>query len=199
MVEVGNFKFIETKISDLYIVEPKIFGDTRGYFMESYNKQHFDKAGLTMTFVQDNESRSKKGVLRGLHFQKENTQAKLVRCIKGEVFDVAVDLRPGSKTYGKWEGVVLTEENKKMFMIPKGFAHGFLVLSDEAEFTYKCDDIYNHEAEGGLKFDDPDVGIEWPMGDLKKEDLITSEKDAKWPSLQELKQTDLFKNIKGEN
>lgn len=196
MVEVGNFKFIETKIPDLYIVEPKVFGDVRGYFMESYNKEHFDKAGLTMTFVQDNESRSKKGVLRGLHFQKENTQSKLVRCIKGSVFDVAVDLRPGSKTYGKWEGVVLTEENKKMFMIPKGFAHGFLVLSDEAEFAYKCDDVYNHEAEGGLKWDDPDIGIEWPMGDLKPEDLLTSEKDGKWPSLKELKETDLFSNLK---
>ena len=192
---MGNFQFKETKIKDLYIIEPKVFGDSRGYFMESYSKKAFDEAGLTMTFVQDNESKSSKGVLRGLHFQKENTQAKLVRCIKGEVFDVAVDLRPGSKTYGKWEGVILTEENKKMFMIPRGFAHGFLVLSDEAEFTYKCDDIYNHEAEGGLKFDDPDVGIEWPMGDLKPEDLLTSEKDAKWPSLKELKQTDLFKNL----
>ena len=169
------------------------------YVQKSKSKKDFEEIGLNYDFVQDNQSKSKKGVLRGLHFQKENTQAKLVRCIKGEVFDVAVDLRPGSKTYGKWEGVILTEENKKMFMIPRGFAHGFLVLSDEAEFTYKCDDIYNHEAEGGLKFDDPDVGIEWPMGDLKKEDLITSEKDAKWPSLQELKQTDLFKNIKGEN
>ena len=185
-------------IEGLCIIEPTLHGDSRGYFMETYNKNDMAEAGLTMEFVQDNQSCSTKGVLRGLHFQKENTQSKLVRCIKGEVFDVAVDLRPGSKTYGKWEGVILTEENKKMFMIPRGFAHGFLVLSDEAEFTYKCDDIYNHEAEGGLKFDDPDVGIEWPMGDLKKEDLITSEKDAKWPSLQELKQTDLFKNIKGE-
>ena len=164
--------------------------------METYSKADFAEIGLDYDFVQDNQSKSKKGVLRGLHFQKENTQAKLVRCIKGEVFDVAVDLRPGSKTYGKWEGVVLTEENKKMFMIPKGFAHGFLVLSDEAEFAYKCDDIYNHEAEGGLKFDDPDIGIEWPMGDLKPEDLLTSEKDAKWPSLKELKETDLFKNLK---
>ena len=163
--------------------------------MESYNKQAFDEAGLTMTFVQDNESKSSKGVLRGLHFQTKHTQGKLVRCTYGEVWDVAVDLRPGSKTYGKWEGVILTEENKKMFMIPKGFAHGFLVLSDEAEFAYKCDDIYNHEAEGGLKFDDPDVNVVWPMENLKKEDLITSEKDALWPSLKELKQTDLFKNL----
>ena len=196
---MSKFKKIDTSIEGVYVIEPTVFGDNRGYFMETYSKEEFKEIGLNYDFIQDNQSKSKKGVLRGLHFQKENSQAKLVRVVKGEVFDVAVDLRPGSKTYGKWEGVILSEENKKMFMIPRGFAHGFLVLSDEAEFTYKCDDIYNHEAEGGLKFDDPDVGIEWPMGDLKKEDLITSEKDAKWPSLQELKQTDLFKNIKGEN
>ena len=112
------------------------------------------------------------------------------------MFDVAVDLRPGSKTYGQWEGVILSEENKKMFFVPKGFAHGFLVLTDEAEFTYKCDDLYNPTAEGGLKWDDPDVGIEWPLGDMKKEDLMTSEKDGKWPSLKELKETDLFNNLK---
>ena len=164
--------------------------------METYSTSEFEEIGITNTFVQDNQSKSRKGVLRGLHFQKENVQAKLVRCIKGEVFDVAVDLRPGSKTYGQWEGVVLSEENKKMFFVPKGFAHGFLVLSDEAEFTYKCDDLYNHAAEGGLKWDDPDVGIEWPLGDIKKEDLLTSEKDGKWPSLKELKETDLFKNLK---
>ena len=191
-----NFKKIETSIKDVYIIEPTVFGDNRGYFMETYSDTEFAEIRLNYHFVQDNQSKSRKGVLRGLHFQKENTQAKLVRCIKGEVFDVAVDLRPGSKTYGKWEGIILTEENKKMFMIPRGFAHGFLVLSDEAEFAYKCDDIYNHEAEGGLKYDDPDVAIEWPMGNLGVEDLITSEKDAKWPSLKELKETDLFKNLK---
>ena len=195
VITKGNFNFIETKIKDLYIIEPKVFGDDRGYFMESYNRRDFVEAGLDMVFVQDNESKSKKGVLRGLHFQKENSQAKLVRVVKGEVFDVAVDLRPGSKTYGKWEGVILSEENKKMFMIPRGFAHGFLVLSDEAEFTYKCDDIYNPSAEGGLAWNDKDVAIEWPFGDMKPEDLITSEKDAKWPSLEELKKTDLFKNL----
>ena len=133
--------------------------------------------------------------MRGLHFQEANTQAKLVRCIKGEVFDVAVDLRPESATYGKWEGVILSEENKKMFMIPKGFAHGFLVLSDEAEFTYKCDDIYNHTAEGGLAWNDKDVAIEWPMENIKEDELLTSEKDSKWPKLEELKNTDLFKNL----
>ena len=192
---MGKFKRIDTSIDGVCIIEPTVFGDNRGYFMETYSTEEFKEIGLNYNFVQDNQSKSKKGVLRGLHFQKENTQAKLVRVIKGEVFDVAVDLRPGSATYGKWEGVILSEENKKMFMIPKGFAHGFLVLSDEAEFTYKCDDIYNHSAEGGLKWDDPEVAIEWPMGDLKPEDLLTSEKDALWPSLNELKETDLFKNL----
>lgn len=193
---MGKFKRIDTKIEGVCVIEPTVFGDNRGYFMETYSLEEFKEIGLDYNFVQDNQSKSKKGVLRGLHFQKENTQAKLVRVIKGEVFDVAVDLRPGSSTYGKWEGVILSEENKKMFMIPRGFAHGFLVLSDEAEFTYKCDDIYNHAAEGGLKWDDPDVAIEWPMGDLKPEDLLTSEKDALWPSLKELKETDLFQNLK---
>ena len=193
---MGKFKKIETSIDGVYVIEPTVYGDNRGYFMETYNKSDFEELGLNYDFVQDNQSKSSKGVLRGLHFQKENTQAKLVRCIKGEVFDVAVDLRPGSKTYGKWEGVILSNENKKMFMIPKEFAHGFLVLSDEAEFTYKCDDLYNPSAEGGLAWNDPDVAIDWPMGDIKVEDLLTSEKDAKWPSLKELKQTDLFKNLK---
>ena len=192
---MGKFKKIETSIKDVYIIEPTVFGDNRGYFMETYSDAEFAEIGLNYNFVQDNQSKSSKGVLRGLHFQKENTQAKLVRCIKGEVFDVAVDLRPGSETYGKWEGVILSEENKKMFMIPRGFAHGFLVLSDEAEFTYKCDDIYNPSAEGGLAWNDKDVAIEWPFGDIKQEELLTSEKDAKWPSLEELRKTDLFKNL----
>ena len=183
---------------EVYVIEPTVFGDNRGYFIETYSEEEFAEIGLHYHFVQDNQSKSRKGVLRGLHFQKENTQSKLVRCIKGEVFDVAVDLRPGSKTYGKWEGVVLTEENKKMFMIPKGFAHGFLVLSDEAEFTYKCDDVYNPTAEGGLAWNDKDVAIDWPLGNMAVEDLLTSEKDGKWPSLEELKQTDLFKNLKIE-
>ena len=193
---MGKFKKIETSIDGVYVIEPTVYGDNRGYFMETYSDAEFKEIGLNYDFVQDNQSKSRKGVLRGLHFQKENTQAKLVRCIKGEVFDVAVDLRPGSETYGKWEGVVLSEENKKMFMIPRGFAHGFLVLSDEAEFTYKCDDIYNPNAEGGLAWDDKDVNIDWPLGDMKIEDLLTSERDAKWPSLKELKETDLFKNLK---
>ena len=192
---MGKFKRIDTSIDGVYIIEPSVFGDDRGYFMESYSKEEFLEIGITNDFVQDNESKSKKGVLRGLHFQKENTQAKLVRCIEGSVFDVAVDLRPGSKTYGKWEGVILTEENKKMFMIPKGFAHGFLVLSDVARFAYKCDDVYNHEAEGGLAWNDPDVNIKWPMDGINEDELLTSPKDANWPSLKELSKTDLFKNL----
>lgn len=192
---MSKFKKTETSIEGVYIVEPTVFGDERGYFMETYSKEEFKQIGLDYDYVQDNQSKSKKGVLRGLHFQTKNTQAKLIRVIKGEVFDVAVDLRPGSKTYGKWEGVILSEENKKMFVIPRGFAHGFLVLSNIAEFTYKCDDIYNAEAEGGLMWNDPDVGIKWPMGDLKEEDIITSPKDAKWPTLAELSKEDLFKNL----
>ena len=193
---MGKFKRIDTSIEGVCIIEPTVFGDSRGYFMETYSDQEFAEIGLNYKFVQDNQSKSKKGVLRGLHFQKENSQAKLVRVIKGEVFDVAVDLRPGSKTYGKWEGVRLSEENKKMFMIPRGFAHGFLVLSDEAEFTYKCDDVYNPNAEGGLAWNDKDVAIDWPLENIKEEELLTSEKDAKWPSLEELRKTDLFKNLK---
>jgi dTDP-4-dehydrorhamnose 3,5-epimerase len=192
---MGKFKKIETSIEGVYVIEPTVFGDDRGYFMETYSEAEFAEIGIENKFVQDNQSKSKKGVLRGLHFQKENSQAKLVRAIKGEVFDVAVDLRPGSRTYGKWEGVVLSEENKKMFLIPKGFAHGFLVLTDTAEFTYKCDDIYNAAAEGGLIFDDAEVGIEWPLEGIGKENILLSEKDGKWPSLKELKNTDLFKNL----
>lgn len=193
---MGKFKRTNTSIEGVCIIEPTVFGDDRGYFMETYSKADFEEIGITCEFVQDNQSKSKKGVLRGLHFQKENTQAKLVRCISGEVFDVAVDLRPGSNTYGKWEGVILSAENKKMFMIPKGFAHGFLVLSETAEFAYKCDDIYNHAAEGGLKWDDPEIGIVWPeIPGVGREDYLTSEKDGKWPTLAELRNTDLFRNI----
>lgn len=195
---MGKFKKTETSIEGVYIVEPTVFGDNRGYFMETYNKADFEEIGLNYDFIQDNQSKSKKGVLRGLHFQKKNSQAKLVRCIKGEVFDVAVDLRPGSKTYGKWEGIILTEENKKMFMIPRGFAHGFLVLSDEAEFAYKIDNVYTPEAEGGLAWNDADVAIDWPFEDINPKELLTSEKDGKWPSLKELKETDLYKDLEKE-
>ena len=181
---MSNFNFIETKIKDLYIIEPKVFGDERGYFMESYNKEAFDEAGLTMTFVQDNESRSKKGVLRGLHFQTKHTQGKLVRATDGEVFDVAVDLRKGSPTYGMWEGVLLTAENKKQFYVPEGFAHGFLVVSDYATFNYKCTDFYAPEFDGGVLWNDPEIGVEWPLDGI--EDILLSEKDKVQKTLKEL-------------
>ena len=177
------FNFIKTEIEGVYIIEPKVFGDNRGYFMETYNKQDFDNAGLRYTFVQDNESKSKKGVLRGLHFQKTYPQAKLVRVLEGEVFDVAVDLRKNSSTYGKWVGVILSSENKKQFMIPRGFAHGFVVLSESATFCYKCDEFYHPEDEGGIMWNDKDIGIEWPY----KEEPLLSEKDKKHLSLKESK------------
>lgn len=194
---MGKFKRINTSIDGVCIIEPTVFEDERGYFMESYEKSDFEKIGVVGEFVQDNQSCSKKGVLRGLHFQKNHSQAKIVRCIKGEVFDVAVDLRPGSRTYGKWEGVILSEENKKMFYIPRGFAHGFLVLSDIAEFCYKVDNIYDHESEGGLQWNDKDVNIKWPdINGLTSEDYLTSEKDRKWPTLKELKNTNLFEEYR---
>lgn len=176
-------KFIETEIKDLYIIEPKVFGDNRGYFMESYNKEEFEKNGLFYNFIQDNESSSFKGVLRGLHFQKKFSQAKLVRVIEGEVFDVAVDLRKGSKTYGKYVGVRLSSENKKMFMIPRGFAHGFLVVSDHATFVYKVDNVYHPEDECGIIYNDPKIDVIWPFLGRK---FTLSEKDTKHKTLEEL-------------
>lgn len=175
--------FIKTEIEGVYIIEPKVFGDNRGYFMETYNEKVFNDAGLNYKFVQDNESKSKKGVLRGMHFQKTYPQAKLVRVLDGEVFDVAVDLRKGSKTYGKWVGVILSSENKRQFMIPRGFAHGFVVLSDTATFTYKCDDFYHPEDEGGIMWNDPDVDIKWPI----EGEILLSEKDKRHPLLRESK------------
>lgn len=177
---MGIFKFTETAIKDVYIIEPKAFGDKRGYFMETYNENDFVAAGLNYKFVQDNQSSSAKGVLRGLHFQKKHPQAKLVRVISGEVFDVAVDLRKGSATYGKWVGAVLSSENKKQLLIPRGFAHGFLVLSEYAEFVYKCDDFYHPEDEGGIMYNDADVGIEWPLAG----EFVLSPKDMGHPSLK---------------
>jgi dTDP-4-dehydrorhamnose 3,5-epimerase len=182
--KIGNFKFINTEIKGVYIVETKVFGDNRGYFMETYNYNDFKEAGLDMEFVQDNQSKSTKGVLRGLHFQKKHSQGKLVRVTKGKVFDVGVDLRDGSETYGKWVGVELSEENKKQFYLPKGFAHGFLVLSDEAEFCYKCTDFYHPEDEGGLIWDDPNIGIKWPLSGINK--IVFSEKDKHWSSLKDI-------------
>lgn len=181
---MGNFNFIKTDIEDVIIVEPRVFGDNRGYFMETYQEKVFNDGGILSDFVQDNQSKSIKGVLRGLHYQKEHPQAKLVRVIKGEVFDVAVDMRKNSKTYGKWVGIVLSEQNKKQFYIPRGFAHGFLVLSDEAEFVYKCDDFYHPEDEGGIIWDDPSVGIAWPITDDMQ--IVLSEKDKKHPYFKDL-------------
>ena len=177
---MSNFNFIKTDIDGVIIVETKVFGDNRGYFMETYEERKFYEGGITVKFVQDNQSKSTKGVLRGLHFQKTHPQAKLVRVIKGEVYDVAVDLRKDSPTYGKYVGAILSEENKKQFFIPRGFAHGFLVLSDEAEFCYKCDDFYHPEDEGGLMWNDPTVGIDWPLEGI--DNLNLSEKDTKNPS-----------------
>lgn len=159
---MGQIKINKCPIEGLYIIEPTVHGDDRGYFMETYNQRDMAEAGLNTKFVQDNQSMSLKGVLRGLHYQKKYPQTKLVRVIKGSVFDAAVDLRVGSETYGKWYGVELTEENKKQFYIPAGFAHGFLVLSETAELCYKCDDFYHPNDEGGLAWNDPDIGIIWP-------------------------------------
>lgn len=181
---MGKITVEETPIEGLKIISPTVFGDSRGYFMETYNFNDFKEAGIDVSFVQDNQSASKKGVLRGLHFQKEFPQDKLVRVIKGEVFDVAVDMRKGSKTYGKWYGVRLSEENKKMFFIPKNFAHGFLVLSEYAEFTYKCSDLYHPDDEGGVIYNDPEIAVEWPIEEGME--LIMSDKDQKWPTLKEL-------------
>ena len=181
---MGQINVTTCDIEGLKVIEPKVFGDDRGYFFESYNYNDYAAAGITEQFVQDNQSASKRGVLRGLHFQKEFPQDKLVRVIRGEVFDVAVDMRKDSKTYGKWFGVVLSEENKKQFFIPKNFAHGFLVLSDYAEFAYKCTDFYHPNDEGGLIWNDPDIGIEWPL--QEGVELIMSDKDQKWPQLKNL-------------
>lgn len=175
-------------IQGLKVIEPTVFGDARGYFVETYNYNDFAAAGIDCQFVQDNQSASKKGVLRGLHFQINFPQDKLVRVVNGEVFDVAVDLREGSETFGKWFGVVLSAENKKQFFIPKGFAHGFIVLSDFAEFCYKVTDFYHPNDEGGLLWKDPAIGVEWPMPEgMTEADLILSEKDTKWGGIEAYK------------
>ncbi len=181
---MGKIKVETCHIDGLKVILPTVFGDERGYFMETYHYHDFKEAGIDVTFVQDNQSASKKGVLRGLHFQLQFPQDKLVRVIRGEVFDVAVDLRWGSPTYGQWYGVHLSEENKKMFFVPEGFAHGFLVLSDYAEFAYKCTDFYHPNDEGGLLWNDPEIGIRWPLS--KDMELIISEKDKKWGGIKEL-------------
>lgn len=181
---MGQITVETCEIEGLKVITPQVHGDARGYFMETYNYNDFKEAGIDVEFVQDNQSASKKGVLRGLHFQINHPQDKLVRVIKGEVYDVAVDMRPGSETYGKWYGVLLSEENKKQFFIPKNFAHGFLVLSDYAEFCYKCSDFYHPGDEGGIKYNDPAIGVEWPIPEGME--LTLSEKDTKWGSINEI-------------
>lgn len=198
---MSKIKVTRCEIEGLCVIEPTVFGDDRGYFMETYNQNDFKEEGLNMVFVQDNQSMSTKGVLRGLHFQKQFPQGKLVRAVRGTVFDVAVDLRSESKTYGKWFGVELSAENKKQFYIPEGFAHGFIVLSDEAEFAYKCTDFYHPGDEGGLAWNDPEIGIDWASLGVKGEyngtasgegytlsdgtPLNLSEKDQKWLGLKD--------------
>ncbi len=180
---MGKITVETCEIEGLKVITPAVFGDARGYFMETYNYNDFKEAGIEQVFVQDNQSASVKNVLRGLHFQINHPQDKLVRVISGEVFDVAVDLRQDSKTYGKWFGVILSAENKKQFYIPEGFAHGFLVLSDYAEFAYKCTDFYHPGDEGGLMFDDPDIGVKWPFEEGTE--LIMADKDKNWGSFKE--------------
>lgn len=195
---MGKIKVTKVPIEGLYIITPTVYSDDRGFFMETYNQRDMEEAGLDTTFVQDNQSMSTKGVLRGLHFQINHPQGKLVRVIRGKVFDVAVDLRKDSDTFGKWFGVELTEENKKQFYISPGFAHGFLVLSDRAEFCYKCTDFYHPNDEGGIAWNDPEIGIEWPevigvfQGSARVEGysfrdgtmLNLSEKDQNWLELK---------------
>lgn len=183
VIKMGKITVETCEIEGLKIVKPALFGDARGYFMETYNYNDYKEAGIDQIFVQDNQSSSVKNVLRGLHFQINYPQDKLVRVISGEVFDVAVDLRAGSATYGKWHGVILSAENKKQFFIPKDFAHGFVVLSDYAEFAYKCTDFYHPNDEGGIRFDDPDIGIAWPIA--PETELIMSDKDKKWNGIKE--------------
>ena len=195
---MGKIKVTTCDIEGLYVIEPTVFKDERGYFMETYNQKDMEEAGFHIDFVQDNQSMSTKGVLRGLHFQKHYPQCKLVRAVRGSVFDVAVDLRADSPTYGKWYGVELTEENKKQFLIPEGFAHGFLVLSDVAEFCYKVNDFWHPNDEGGMAWNDPEIDIRWPklVGEYKGTPsaegytlddgtpLNLSDKDQKWLGLK---------------
>ncbi len=180
---MSKFNFIKTDIDGMFIIEPTVFGDNRGYFLETYQYDEFKKAGIDVEFVQDNQSKSRRGVLRGLHFQTKKPQGKLVRVIKGEVFDVGVDLRKGSRTFGKWVGAVLSDANKRQLYIPKGFAHGFLVLSEEAEFVYKCTDFYDPQNEGGIIYNDKDIAIDWPISEDMN--ILLSQKDNVLPSFKE--------------
>lgn len=189
---MSKIKVTTCEIAGMVVIEPSVFGDDRGYFMETYNQRDMEDAGLNMVFVQDNQSMSKQGVLRGLHYQIHHPQGKLVRVIRGEVFDVGVDLRPGSPTFGQWHGEILSAENKKQFYIPEGFAHGFYVLSNEAEFCYKCTDFYHPGDEGGIRWDDPDINVDWPL--LEQVPVLLSEKDKAQPSFGSVKNVNQIKN-----
>lgn len=175
-------RVVETKLLDVFIVEPTVFGDHRGFFYETWQKNRYEEAGIKGPFVQDNVSFSRKGVLRGLHYQQPHCQGKLVSVLQGEVFDVAVDIRAGSPQFGQWTGVVLSGENHRQLWIPEGFAHGFCVLSDTAYFSYKCTDVYSPACEGGIRWDDPDIGIEWPL-----QEVALSDKDQVYPFLRDIK------------
>lgn len=188
---MAEFKKVETPIEGLFVIEPTVFGDARGFFMETYAKRDFDAmAGSPVDFVQDNHSKSRRGVLRGLHFQTQHAQGKLIRVVAGAVYDVAVDLRAGSPTYGRWHGVELSAENKRQFYVPAGFAHGFLTLADDTEFLYKCTDYYHPEFDGGVRWNDPQIGVDWRLAeygfDPSGEGLLLSAKDRVQPLLSEL-------------
>lgn len=192
-MRMGKLNRIDTTIPELFILEPQVFGDSRGYFLENYNRKDFKRIGLDVDFVQDNMSRSTRGVLRGLHFQIKHTQDKLVKVTRGKVFDVGVDLRRGSPTFGKWEGVILDDENHRMLYVPEGFAHGFLVLSDTADFCYKCTDYYAPESEGGIIWNDPDIGIKWPLEGItpllsQKDEILPNFKDTDIPFVYKTKE-----------
>ncbi len=188
---MAEFKKVETPIEGLFVIEPTVFGDARGFFMETYAKRDFDAmAGCPVDFVQDNHSKSRRGVLRGLHFQTQHAQGKLIRVVAGAVYDVAVDLRAGSPTYGRWHGVELSAENKRQFYVPAGFAHGFLTLTDDTEFLYKCTDYYHPEFDGGVRWNDPQIGVDWRLAEYgfepSGEGLLLSAKDRVQPLLSEL-------------
>jgi len=182
---MGDFKFNTTKIPGLFVIEPKVHGDDRGFFMEHYNYEDFKKAGIDLHFVQDNHSRSQKGVLRGLHYQRKRPQGKIIRVVAGTVFDVAVDLRKGSPVFGEWFGIELRAQERKMVYVPRGCAHGFLTLTDDVDFMYKCTDIYIPEDESGLLWNDPHVGIKWPLDKIGNAPKL-SERDKKWPTLNKI-------------
>lgn len=185
-MEISKFTCTETHFEKVFVIAPTIFGDQRGFFMETYNKKEFYELGIDIDFVQDNHSRSKKGTLRGLHFQKKHAQSKLVRVTSGAVFDVVVDIRPDSSTFGQWFGCILSEDNRKLLFVPEGFAHGFLVLTERADFLYKCNDFYHPEYEAGIIWNDEDIAIGWPLKEYGIDEPILSEKDKKLPKLKEL-------------